>query len=87
MQLYEKFKISQLTISQLFDKMKEDINIEQSLKSGNTKEINEWLKNKIHQYGSSKYPKDILEEALNDKFNVTHYIDYLIKKYSKIYNL
>lgn len=84
---FPTYALGSAIASQLFDKMQEDINIEQSLKSGNTKEINEWLKNKIHQYGSSKYPKDILEEALNDKFNVTHYIDYLIKKYSKIYNL
>ena len=73
--------------SQLLFKMNQEFDVFDSLKEGNTKKINDWLKNHIHQYGSSKYPKQILENALGEEFNAKYYIDYLIKKYSKIYNL
>ena len=64
-----------------------DINIEKALKSKSTKEINEWLKEKIHRFGNSKYPYEILRYATNEDFNPNYYIKYLIEKYSKIYNL
>lgn len=73
--------------SQLLYKMNQDFNVYESFKDGNTLKINNWLKDKIHQYGSSKFPKEILENALQDKFDAKYYIDYLINKYSKIYNI
>ena len=73
--------------SQLFYKMQEDFNVIESLNDGNTKQINQWLKEKVHKFGSSKYPKDILEKALEGKFESKHYIKYLKEKYSKIYNI
>jgi len=73
--------------AQIYHKMIEDINIKKSLESGTTEEINEWLKEKIHKYGASKPPKDILENATGTKFNPNYYVKYLIKKYSKIYDL
>ena len=84
---FPTYALGSAIASQLYDKMNKEFDVTESLKQGNTKQINEWLNNKIHQYGSSKYPKEILENALEEKFNVDSYIKYLINKYSKIYNL
>jgi len=73
--------------SQLLYKMNQEFDVFESLKAGNTKQINQWLENKIHKFGSSKYPKEILENALQEPFNAKYYIDYLKTKYSKIYNI
>ncbi len=73
--------------SQIYYSMKKDFNIKESLKSGNTKDINDWLKDKIHKYGYSKSTKDILYIATGKKFNPEYYIKYLINKYSKIYDI
>ena len=73
--------------SQIYAKMAKEIDIESVLKSKNTLEINEWLKKNIHKYGSTMYPKDILKLATNEDFNPEYYVNYLISKYSKIYNL
>jgi len=67
--------------------MNQEFDVFESLKAGNTKQINQWLENKIHKFGSSKYPKEILENALQEPFNAKYYIDYLKTKYSKIYNI
>ena len=73
--------------AQIYYSLIKDVNIEKALKSKSTKEINEWLKEKIHQFGSSKYPYEILRNATNEDFNPYYYIKYLTEKYSKIYNL
>ncbi len=69
--------------SQLFFYMNKDFDVYGSLADGTTKKINEWLKQHVHKYGSSKYSKDILYLATGEDFNPNYYIDYLITKYSK----
>ena len=73
--------------AQIYNKMKQEIDIDKILESGTTKEINEWLKERIHKYGSTKYPKEILKLATGEDFNPMYYVNYLKEKYSKIYNL
>lgn len=73
--------------AQLYQAMEKDINIDETLKTGTTKNINEWLKEHVHQYGGSKLPEEILLSATGEKFNPHYYVNYLKEKYSKIYNI
>ena len=63
--------------------MNEDFDVEASLSDGTTRRINEWLRERVHKYGASKYPDDILRLATGEDLNPNYYVDYLIKKYSK----
>lgn len=73
--------------AQIYNKMKQEIDIDKALASGTTKEINEWLKEKIHKYGKTKYPKELLKIATGEEFNPMYYVNYLKDKYSKVYNI
>lgn len=73
--------------SQIFHSMNKDFDVFASLSQGTTKQINEWLKEHVHKYGASKEPADILKLATGEDFNSSYYVDYLIEKYTKIYNL
>ena len=73
--------------AQFFDSMNKDFDVYASLASGDTKEVNEWLKEKIHRFGSSKYPKEIIRYATGKDFDPNYYVDYLIKKYSAVYGI
>lgn len=84
---FPTYALGSAIASQIFDKMNEDFNVEDSLDSKTTKQINEWLKEHIHKYGSSMYPKEILEKALGGPFDAKHYINYLKQKYSLIYDV
>ncbi len=70
--------------SQIFAHMQKDFDVLNNLET--TQKINEWLKEKIHIYSSSMESKDIFENAVG-KFDPNYYIDYLIEKYSKVYNI
>ncbi len=72
---------------QFLNAMKKDIDFEEELKKENTLVINEWLIEKIHKYGASKSPKELMMIASGEEFNPQYYVDYLIDKYSKIYSI
>jgi carboxypeptidase Taq len=73
--------------AQLYHAMAKDIDIEKSIANGTITEIAGWLKSHVHQYGASKSPKEILRLATGEDFNPNYYVDYLIGKYSKLYEL
>ncbi len=73
--------------SQLYAHMAKDIDIEACLAEGHTKPINAWLKEKVHIHGSTKYPTDILRDAIGEDFDPNYYVEYLISKYSKLYDI
>ncbi|MCK4552445.1 MAG: carboxypeptidase M32 [Tenericutes bacterium] len=71
--------------AQLYFTMINDLDLDQIITDNKMEIINEWLKNKIHKYGSSKTPKELLVEVTGEEFNPKYYVKYLIEKYSKIY--
>lgn len=73
--------------AQIFKAMNKDFKVFKSLQSGKTNEINLWLKERLHYFGASKPPKELFKICVGGKFNPKYYIDYLIKKYSKIYEI
>ena len=80
---FPTYALGSAIAAQLYYYMNKDFDVNASLKSGNTAEINRWLKERVHKYGSSKYPDEILRLATGEDFNPDYYIDYLIDKYSK----
>ncbi len=81
---FPTYALGSAIASQLYHYMNKDFDVEQSLKEGTTAKINEWLKERVHKYGASKYPDEILRLATGEDFNPDYYIDYLINKYAKV---
>lgn len=73
--------------AQLYYAMKKDFDVEKAFGEENLQTVNNWLKNKVHQYAASKSPHDILVEATGEPFNPKYYVEYLKEKYTKIYKL
>ena len=73
--------------AQIYNAMNKDFNIEEAISNGDINKIKLWLKDHVHKYGSSKFSKDILELATGEPFNPDYYVNYLIEKYTKLYNV
>ncbi len=71
--------------SQFYYTMIKEIDVDELVRTNQIKEINNWLKEKIHQFGSSKTPEELLLEVTGEEFNPKYYVKYLIEKYSKLY--
>lgn len=72
--------------AQIYYAMKKEFDVEACIKNRELSKINTWLKDKIHQYGSSKTPKELMEMVSGEAFNPKYYVQYLKEKFSKIYN-
>ena len=73
--------------AQLLRKMKETVDVEKCLTTGDFAPINAWNREHIWQYGCLKKPGALLEQALGEKFDPTVYTRYLEEKYGEIYGL
>lgn len=73
--------------AQFFDTMKQEFDVENAISQPTTKIVNQWLKEKIHRYGSTKYPKEIIENANGASFDSRYYIRYLYQKYATLYEV
>ncbi len=71
--------------AQIYYTLTKELDFETLIKEDRIEEINAWLKEKIHQFGKSKKPLEILESVTNEPFNPDYYVRYLKEKYSAIY--
>jgi Zn-dependent carboxypeptidase len=67
--------------------MRKQMDVDECLATGNFKAVADWLKENIHQYGGFYTPEEILVKTTGEPFNPQYYIDYLIDKYSRLYNI
>lgn len=80
---FPTYALGSAIAAQLYAAMKKDFDVQSSLASGTTKQINDWLREHVHKYGASKYPDEILRLATGEDFNADYYVQYLINKYSQ----
>ena len=67
--------------AQIYDAMSKDIDIASCIANNDMASINRWTKEKIHQFGGSKKPKEIMEYATGQPFDPMYYVKYLKSKY------
>lgn len=84
---FPSYALGNAYAAQIYNKMKEEIAIEEILREGKLSVIKEWLNEKIHRYGKLKNPKELIVEITGEELNPKYYIDYLKEKYNEIYNL
>lgn len=78
---FPTYALGSAIAAQLFAAMQKQLDVAQCLQSGNTAQINSWLKEHVHKYGASKYPDQIVLLATGEQFNPNYYVDYLLKKF------
>lgn len=71
--------------AQIYYTMKKDVDVEQAILDNKIDVINQWLKDKIHQYGRSKTAKQLIEDVTGEEFDAKYYVQYLKEKYTKLY--
>lgn len=61
--------------------------VDEILAEGRILEITHWLNEKIHQYGSTRLPKEIIAEVCKKEVSSAPLISYFKKKYTELYKL
>jgi len=60
---------------------------ETSITEGNTKPLLDWLRTNIHSKGRFYLSEDLCKEVTGQSLNIDFFVDYLLQKYTSIYNL
>ena len=73
--------------AQLLNKMEKDLDIDYLLENNKFKLITDYLKDNIQKYGALYTFNDLLKMATGKNFDPNYYINYLKKKYKKLYKI
>lgn len=73
--------------AQFTAKMREEMDVDEALRSGHFERCVAWLTEHIHQYGCRYDADEIMRIATGKDFDVNSYLDYLEEKYTKLYHL
>jgi carboxypeptidase Taq len=85
---FPTYTLGNLYAAQLLDKMSDDLgDIDQIIGSGNWSSMLDWLRENIHQQGSVMTPAELIESATGKAPSPEPFLDYVERKYSKLYNL
>ncbi|MEM2136727.1 MAG: carboxypeptidase M32 [Candidatus Methanomethylicia archaeon] len=77
------YTIGNVVAAQILNHMKREIEIEDQIMKLDFKPLREYLKNKIHCWGSTYEPKELLKRSFSEEMNPEHLIRYLENKYLK----
>lgn len=70
------------------DTVREELgSVDELLAEGRISEITGWLNEKIHRYGSTRLPKEVIEQVCGKELSVEPLIRYFKEKYSEVYHL
>lgn len=73
--------------AQMLAKMRETVDVEAAIRSGDLRPITGWLEEHIWKYGKLYDPMELLEKALGEPFDPRYFTDYLEEKFTRIYGL
>jgi carboxypeptidase Taq len=79
---FPTYTLGNLVSAIIVSKMRKDLNnYEENIKDGDFKPIREWLRQKLHQYGSIYAPKVLLKNTFNEGYNPDYFVTYIENKY------
>ena len=73
--------------AQMLAKMKETVDVEGAIRSGDLRPITAWLEEHIWKFGCLMDPIELLEKAVGAPFDPKYFTDYLEEKFTRIYGL
>ncbi len=73
--------------AQMLAKMKQTVDVEGAIRSGDLSPITGWLEEHIWKHGAMYDPMELLERAVGEPFDPKYFTDYLEQKYTEIYDL
>jgi carboxypeptidase Taq len=85
---FPSYALGNLYGAQFLNKMVKDMpDFYRDIENGNLNNIREWLKENIHKHGCVYKPAQLIKDVTEEELNAKYFVEYLNRKYSKIYNL
>ncbi|MCE4047264.1 MULTISPECIES: carboxypeptidase M32 [Bacillaceae] len=85
---FPSYALGYMYAAQFKETLLQDLpNFDELLERGELEPIKQWFKEKVHQFGKTKKPLEILNDVTGEGLNAQYLIQYLYDKYSNVYKL
>lgn len=84
---FPSYALGYMYAAQLLHAMEKEQSIDEILASDDYSPIKKWMKEHIHQYGASRKPTQLIQDATNEGLNPQYLIDYMEKIYFSVYQV
>lgn len=85
---FPSYALGYMYAAQFKQAMLKDIpHFDDLLSTGDLRPLQQWFTEHVHQYGKTKQPLEILQDATGEGLNASYLIQYLTDKYRKVYEL
>ena len=85
---FPSYMLGNLYAAQLFSTLRADIpSLDEQMASGRLEALLSWLREKVHRYGAAYEPQDLLQRITGAPLDSSHFMRYVVDKYSDIYDL
>ena len=78
---FPTYTLGNLNASQLFAAATKDQQIQLAFDQANYLPLLNWMKENIHQHGSTYLPQDLMQKATGEKTNPNHHLDHLKRRF------
>ncbi len=83
---FPTYSLGSFYAAQFFESIKKtDPALEEKMANGNTTELLEWLRQRVHALGRIYTSEELCKIATGESLNGQYFLDYLLDKYGKIY--
>jgi carboxypeptidase Taq len=84
---FASYAVGSAVAAQIHSHIKKVMPFEQYLREGKLEPIREFLKENVHKYGKLKSTNEILKDMMGEELDAKYFTDYLVEKYTKLYEL
>ncbi len=83
---FPSYSLGNLYGAQMLNKMKKDYkDMYLDIKNGEFSKVHNWLNDNVHKYGAVYSPSELIKKITGEELNPKYFLDYINKKYKKIY--
>lgn len=84
---FPTYALGSANSAQIYHAMKKEVAIDTDIENGDFTNIEAFLQKNVWLHGSSKLPADVIVDTTGEKFDSTYYTNYLISKYSELFDI
>lgn len=84
---FPSYALGYMYAAQLLQAMEKEQSLDSILASDDYSPIKNWMKEHIHQYGASRKPNQLIQDATNEPLNPEYLIDYMKELYFTVYKV
>jgi len=84
---FSAYALGNMYNAMYYNRMKQDIDIDASIRDGNLAVINSWMREHVWQKADREDARTWIQEITGRSFTADDFLDYLEEKYTALYEL